>query len=292
MNNNISERGLEFVQLLSGELARGNVDLPSFPDLAFRIKRALDDPNASAKRVATVVGTDPVFTARLLNVANSAAMGTLPDVQIREIPTAIARMGFKMAQTVAMSIALQQLMKKESGSKLAAQFDQLWWHSLSVAAISYLVAKNYTKINPDEAMIAGLMHDVGKIYIMVRAEEHAQDLCNDFARLEQVMYDWHTRVGQAILKNWSLPDDIVKVVFEHESLDRVVETADLSDVVLVSNLCAQAMDIDGTKLSTQSGAWIKIPAFQRLGLDKKEIFNVTEHSREEIESIVMVLGDR
>lgn len=183
-------------------------------------------------------------------------------------------------------------MKKESGSKLAPQFDLLWWHSLSVAAISYLVAKNYTKINPDEAMIAGLMHDVGKIYIMVRAEEHAEDLCDDFARLEQVMYDWHTRVGQAILKNWSLPDDIVKVVFEHESLDRVVETADLSDVVLVSNLCAQAMDIDGTKLSTQSDAWIKIPAFQRLGLDKKEIFNVTEHSREEIESIVMVLGDR
>lgn len=292
MNNNISERGLEFVQLLSRELARGNIDLPSFPDLAFRIKRALDAPNASAKRVATVVSTDPVFTARLLNVANSAAMGTLPDVQIRDIPTAIARMGFKMTLTVAMSIALQQLMKQGSGSKLAAQFDRLWWHSISVAAISYLIARSYTKINPDEAMIAGLMHDIGKIYIMVRAEEYAEDLCDHFASLEQVMYDWHTRVGQAILKNWGFPGDMAAVVSQHESLDRLVEAADLCDVVLASNLCAQAMDVDGTEMSTQTGRWIKIPAFQRLGLNDEAIINVIEHSREEIESSVMVLGAR
>lgn len=290
--NNISERGLEFVQLLSGELARGNVELPSFPDLAFRIKRALDDPKASVRRVATVVGTDPVFTARLLNVANSAAMGTLPDVQIRDIPTAIARMGFKMAQAVTMSIALQQLMKRESGSRLAGQFDRLWWHSVSVAAISYLVAKNYREINPDEAMVAGLMHDVGKIYVMVRAEEHAEDLCDDFARLEQIMFEWHSPVGHAILRNWGMPDDMAEVVNEHESVDRIVEVADLTDVVLVSNLCAHAMDVDSAEMATQICDWAKIPAFQRLGLSEEAIINITEHSREKIESIVMVLGDR
>lgn len=287
--SNISERGLQCVQLLCDELASGVVDLPSFPDVAFRIKKALDDPNASAKQVATVVGTDPVFTARLLNVANSAALGTMPDRQIRDIPTAIARMGFKMAHTVAMSIAFQQLLKNTAGKKLANEFEMLWQHSLNVAATSYLIAKAYRRINPDEAMIAGLMHDVGKIYIMVRAEESFPDLCDDIESLQTVIQEWHTRVGEAILKNWGLASDMAAVAGTHETLDRQVEVADLSDAVLIGNLLAYLMD-DESNNKCAPPQWDEIPAFSRLGLNDDAIRDITENSREEIRSIIFALG--
>lgn len=292
--------GFEFIQTLSDELSKGQVKLPAFPEVAMRIKSALEDPDMSTQQIAKLVVSDPVFSARLLKVANSAALNT-SGKQIKEIPAAITRMGFKMAHSIAVSIAMDQVMNEPSSS-LASEFQKLWQHSVTVAALCYVITKKQlrhpnvrqSKINPDEAMLAGLMHDIGKTYILSRAENHPT-LIADPEALEQVMFDWHTGIGSAIIENWEFDEAMINVADEHELLDRETfmpgHATDLTDIVLVANLMAHTIE-EGAESNYEQHLeeWAEIPAFARLGLDTETISEINESSREEVDSIISALG--
>ncbi|MEZ0121731.1 MAG: HDOD domain-containing protein [Candidatus Reddybacter sp.] len=292
--------GFEFIQTLSDELSKGQVKLPAFPEVAMRIKSALEDPDMSTQQIAKLVVSDPVFSARLLKVANSAALNTSGN-KIKEIPAAITRMGFKMAHSIAVSIAMDQVMNKPSSS-LASEFQKLWQHSVTVAALCYVITKKQarhpsvrqSKINPDEAMLAGLMHDIGKTYILSRAENHPA-LIADSEALEQVMFDWHTGIGSAIIENWEFDEAMINVADEHELLDRETfipgHATDLTDIVLVANLMSHTIE-EGAESNYEQHLeeWTEIPAFARLGLDAETISEINESSREEVDSIISALG--
>ena len=260
--------GFEFIQTLSDELSKGQVKLPAFPEAAMRIKSALEDPNMSTQQIAKLVVSDPVFSARLLKVANSAALNVSGN-QIKDIPTAITRMGFKMAHSIAVSIAMDQVMNAPANQR-------------------------QNRINPDEAMLAGLMHDIGKTYILTRAESYPT-LIEDPQALEQVMFDWHTGIGSAIIENWEFDEAMMNVADEHELYDREPFTpghaTDLTDVVLVANLMAHLIE-EGDEADEEEhlGEWRQIPAFERLGLDDAAISEIKDSSREEIDSIISALG--
>ena len=283
--------GFEFVQSLSEELSKGTVKLPSLPDIALKIKNILEDPDVSAKQVAKVVSTEATFTARLLKVANSAALNS-SGTTIKDIPTAITRMGFKMAHSIAVAIAMDQVLNAHSMGKLDNYFKELWLHSLHVAAFSCVIAKKRTKIKPDEALIAGLLHDVGKIYLLARMESYPE-LTEDAQTFEAVIAEWHTGVGAAILEAWRFSDELVLVADEHETLDRVPTNdqggtsfeADLTDVVLVANQFSHAIE-QGNEMNPE---WAQIKSFERLKLDDELIHEIMVQSKEEIDSIVNAL---
>jgi len=278
-----SEIGFKFVQDLAHQLSGGNLELPAFPDVAIRIQKVLNDPNVDAGKVARAVSSDPVISARLLKVANSAANRGV--VNIGDIPTAVTRLGFKMAHNTAVSIAVEQLMQAESEDALKPRLKKLWTHSLQVAAISFVLAKKQTNINPDEAMLAGLVHDIGKFYILTRMKNYP-DLFGQPDAMDEVMRDWHTGVGRAILESWRFSEELATAVDEHEMLERsVLGQADLTDVVLVANLCAHS-----NKHLREDLDWNTVTAVSRLRLDKEGLNQVMSESEEEIQSIVQALS--
>jgi len=278
-----SEIGFKFVQDLALQLSGGNLELPAFPDVAIRIQKVLNDPNVDAGKVARAVSSDPVISARLLKVANSAANRGV--VNIGDIPTAVTRLGFKMAHNTAVSIAVEQLMQAESEDALKPRLKKLWTHSLQVAAISFVLAKKQTNINPDEAMLAGLVHDIGKFYILTRMKNYP-DLFGQPDAMDEVMRDWHTGVGRAILESWRFSEELATAVDEHEMLERsVLGQADLTDVVLVANLCAHS-----NKHLREDLDWNTVTAVSRLRLDKEGLNQVMSESEEEIQSIVQALS--
>lgn len=287
---NTNAVGFQFVRSLGEDLSQGTIELPSFPDTAFRIKNALEDPDVTARNIAKIVSADPVFAARLINVANSAALSNRCGKPVQDLPTAVTRIGFKMAHTVAMSVAMHQVLKSAPGGKLHKAFNELWRHSLNVAAFSYVVAKSYSKINPDEAMIAGLMHDIGNIYIMSRAEKNFPELCDDPATLGEVLHEWHTGVGHAILINWGFDEAMAQAADEHETLDRLADKTDLADVVLVANVFAHALEQNQLTSEDFDQQWHQIPAFGRLGLKDEAIMEIAASSLEEVLTIIATLG--
>lgn len=161
----------------------------------------------------------------------------------------------------------------------------LWKHSVHVSAIAYVIAKNHSKVNPDEAMLAGLLHDIGKFYIFTRSEKHPE-LFADAEAMESLLSQWHTGIGHAILEAWDFSEDIANTANDHDDLERPhIGQPDVTDVVITANLCAYwdklADDFD----------WPSVTAAQRLKLDHDAIQEILKASNEEIQSIMQALGN-
>ena len=158
-----------FVQSLAGELSSGKVDLPSFPDVALQVRRVLADDNVTPEKVVRIVGSEPALAARLLQIANSAALN-LSGKAVTDLRTAVARMGFNMVRSAAIAFAMSQLKKVDALKGLEGPLDQLWQRSAAVAAMSHVVARRFSKVNPDTALLAGLLHGIGQLYIHPRSQ--------------------------------------------------------------------------------------------------------------------------
>ncbi len=280
----VREAAHDFIRDLGHELSAGKLTIPAFPDAAMRIKTALEDPDVSADKVARAVGSDPVFSARLLKVANSALVNGAGE-RIDDLKMAVTRMGFKLAYNTAVLIAVEQVMSAHDSRLLHPHLEALWHHSVQVAAYSYAIAKQKTSIKPDSAMLAGLLHDIGKFYILAKAE-HYPNLFSNTPALEGILDEWHTGVGRSIMEAWHFSEEMCLAADEHEELARTHDNpADLTDVVMVANLFSHK-DEDEFIPALE---WDAIPATQRLQLSKEDAVEIMLASQVEIDTIMQLL---
>ena len=203
-----------FIQELAAGLSRKEIELPSFPDVAIRVRRVLADEDVSAKDVVRVVGSEPALAARIMQMANSAALGHVGK-PIADLRAAITRIGFNLVRSAAISFAMGQVRRAENLKSLGGSLQSHWEHSSLVAAFSHVVARRLTKVNADTALLAGLLHGVGKLYILTQAVRHPA-LFNDQAAYFEVERDWHVSIAKALLETWQIPEDIVSAIEGHE----------------------------------------------------------------------------
>ena len=130
----IRAAALEFLHRLATEVSKGSVDLPCFPDVVFRIRKALADPNTTAEKTVTIIGAEPRLAARLLQSANSAAFNT-SGRPLTDLRSAITRLGHQLVQSATMAYAVQQLKHAESLRSIAKPLSELWNQCISVAAV-------------------------------------------------------------------------------------------------------------------------------------------------------------
>src|SRR5689334_21783441 len=237
----IDTEAFAFVQALASELSKGKVDLPSFPDIALRVRQVLADEQVTQDKVVRVVGSEPALAARLMQIANSAALN-FSGKSITELRTAIARMGFNMVRSAAIAFAMSQLKKVDSLKGLEKPLDDLWKRSAAVAAMSHAVARRYSKVNPDTALLAGLLHGIGQLYILRRSAQHPGLFANQ-ATYTGIVRDWHGAIAKALLENWEMANEVVEAVSGFEDLDRQHSgPVDLTDIITVGNLLAAFKD--------------------------------------------------
>ena len=124
----------------ASELSAGKVDLPSFPEIAVRVRRILSDPNSSVDQVVRVVGSEPALSARLMRIANSASLNRSGKA-VTDLRTAINRIGHNMVRSASISFAMAQIRKSNKLAGLEDQLKQLWNESTSVAALSFVLAR-------------------------------------------------------------------------------------------------------------------------------------------------------
>jgi HD-like signal output (HDOD) protein len=214
------QEAFAFVQELAAELNRGTVDLPSFPDIALRVRQVLADDSVSTEQVVRVINSEPALAAQLLRISNSRPMNS------------------SGRRSAAIGFAMAQLKRVEGLKGLEQPLDQLWQRSAAVAAMCYVVARRHTRVNADSALLAGMLHGIGKLYILTRSAKHPA-LFNDQASLNEVIRDWSAPIAKALLENWSMPAEIVTAVSEFEDHGREHDGAvDLTDVLTVSSMLA------------------------------------------------------
>jgi HD-like signal output (HDOD) protein len=281
----VDAEAFAFVQALAAELSKGKVDLPSFPDIALRVRQILADEQVSQEQVVRVVGSEPALAARLLQIANSAAIN-FSGKAITELRTAINRMGHNMVRSAAIAFAMSQLKKVDSLKGLEKPLDDLWKQSAAVAAMSHAVARRFSRVNPDTAMLAGLLHGIGKLYILTRSSKHPA-LFAEAGTYNQIVRDWHGAVARALLENWDMAEEIVSAVSEYEDLEREHSgPVDLTDVLTVGSLLAAFKEHpESLEINMHD-----VAACQRMKIDRAAYEKLIDESESEIEALRQALG--
>jgi HD-like signal output (HDOD) protein len=276
----------DFIRSLAGELSGGKVDLPSFPEIAIRVRRILSDPNSSIDQVVRVVGSEPALAARLLRISNSASLNRTGRA-ITDLRTAINRIGYNMVRSASISFAMSQIRKSNQLAGLEPYLNDLWQRSTLVAAFAFVLARTCTRINPDEAMLTGMMHGIGKLYVLTRAVDHPV-LFADSGALADIIKEWHPSIGKAILENWDFPEVMAQAVGDQEDHSRTEpEAPDLSDIVAIAVLMADF----STDFAALEAALAGLPASVRLHLNDARTSTVLQDCAAEVTALGAALGD-
>ncbi len=275
----------EFVRELAAELSARAVELPSFPEVALRVQRVLSDETVALERVVRVIGAEPGLATRVLQMANSAALhpGGRP---IADLRAAIARLGFDLLRSAAISFAMVQLQRAQEHKSIAVPLRLLWQRSVRVATTSLVVARHAGTLNADEALLAGLLHNVGRLYVLTRAARHPM-LFEDAAGYAEVVRQWHVPIARALLENWRVADELVEAICTVES-DEFEPRGPLSlaDVLATAQLVAslrEQPELLAARITESRCA-------ARLGVKAGQIDTLLAQARSELQALEAALG--
>ncbi|MGA2025079.1 MAG: HDOD domain-containing protein [Steroidobacteraceae bacterium] len=283
---NVSVEAFEFVRELASELSASTIELPSFPDVALQVQRVLSENSASTERVVRVLGAEPMLAARVLSMANSAAI--CPGGKaVTDLRSAVTRLGFDALRAAAVSFAMAQLRRARQYQSIERQLSVLWQHSALVAALCFVIARRKGGASADTAMLTGLVHGVGKLYILTHALGHPW-LFGDQAAYMRIVRDWHGNIAKALLENWNMADEIVNAVhsYEDQGRDGRGQGGQLADVLDVADTLSVCKDVPELLQERIAGS----KAAARLGLNAEICRTLVMESAEELGALREALG--
>jgi HD-like signal output (HDOD) protein len=262
------------------------LEVPELPELGLRVRRAVEDPRVGSAEIARMVQADPALAARLIRVANSALYGGVTPV--RNLREAVVRLGLAVTRDLVVSFTLKNLFQSEHRA-LHQRILELWRRSSMVAAICFTIARITRCCEPEQALLAGLVHDLGAAALLREAASHPE-LLDDPARLDALLERLRGEVGGLVLERWAFGPELVRVAREarHWQRDPRPEP-DLCDVVVVAQLHGFAEDdaLDGLPAPDAT------PACRKLGLDElttRQRIRILDDAKEEIAELRRLLA--
>ena len=223
--------------------------LRPFPVVASRVLAVCNSEDADVMEMAEVMQCDPAMSLRLLRIANSAQYGY--SGEIATVEHAIVVLGFRAVRNLALSVSALSVFNEGESAQEARQ--QLWQHSLGCAAVARQLAPHVSRITPDEAFLAGIMHDVGKLvffdvvpddYAIVCQTADCQSIIEVEARSFGIT---HQDIGQRCGDEWELPAEINAAIGFHHTPQSAQDSEELVAVISVADYLAHAwqLDLDG-----------------------------------------------
>jgi HD-like signal output (HDOD) protein len=263
------------------------MELPSLPDIAFRVGKAIKNPENDITGISKIIQTDAALTARLIQVANSPLYRGTTDVTTCRM--AISRLGMNATRNLTYSFAMKQLFKTKSPT-LKNFMVSIWRHSSRVAAISALISRHVPRMDADQALLAGLVHDIGSLPIIAHCKQYPEVL-EDPKELHRIIRNLRPQIGAMILRKWKFPSDIVNAALEADNWRRDGSNAiDLADVVIT----AQVHSYFGSPAYDKLPPLSHIKPFTKIsiagGLTPEKSLEILEASKEEIQQMMQLLG--
>ncbi len=267
---------------LRKDIASKNYTLPPLPENAHRIRRLINDPQSSLQKISKLISSDPVLTGRLIQAANSPLFRGL--IKIQDIQSAVNRLGMTCIQNMVISLSVASLYGG-STEWIRTRMREIWNISIKVAAVSEVLSRRYQHLEGSEALLAGLLHDIGSVPLLQICAKRFGKPENP-EMLDQAIRTLSPQLSEWILKNWHLADMINTVPMATVNIDQTrTGEVDYSDLVLVAKLHA----VRGSTHPLANIKWNNIPVFAKLGLTPEESVNVIRDARQEIQEVMSVL---
>jgi len=268
--NSIQEKAEHFLTEVKEAVSTEKLLLPSLPDVALKIKAECEKEDSSAQTIANVISQDPAMSVRLLQVANSTIYRT--HISTDNIHMAISKLGLKLVRDLIISLSMKQLYRASS-DVIAERFRELWITSTKTAALAHLLASKHPHLDTEKAMLAGLIHNIGALPIILMAEDD-DDLFDKPEALCKVVQKMQGEVGAYIFQKWHFPEYMVDVSSNcyqfRRTHDDIADYTDIIQVALIQGSIYTGLDCPED--------WSTVPAFSKLGIDtESHVLDIEEN---------------
>ena len=254
---------------------------PTLPEVALKVREAAEDPDVGIPQISKVIGNDAALTARIIKVVNSPLLRS--NKEITDLQMAVSRLGINYTCNLATGLAMEQIFQATS-DVVDRKMREVWNKSTEIAGICHVLCRHYTRLMPDQATLAGLVHQIGVLPILTYAEEH-NELLADSISLNHVIEQIHPIIGDKILRTWEFPEPIAIVPSQYLDFTRDSAKVDYVDIVQVATLQSYL----GSEHPYTQLDWSKVPAFAKLGLDPQVDMQADEDLSAAMEAAMSML---
>ena len=256
----IKQHADEVLKRLSTAVETDQIKLPTLPEVALKIRSAVEKGDHSAGEIADLLAQDSALSARLLQLANSPLYRTRTEID--SLQMAITRLGVRIVKELVVMLAIKQAFTS-TNKELNEQFKRVWQTSIDVASVCRVFAKSQSELDAEHAVLAGLIHNIGALPIIEMAEREPA-LIPDTETLKLITEEIQSTLGGKILSFWNFPQSLVDVASLCDNFNRERNSsADYVDLVQAAILHTQHTPEKAPE------NWADIPAVVKLGLDPK-----------------------
>lgn len=254
-------------------------------EMALKLQRVLDDPDCSVDDLAKLVRTDPLLSARVVAVANSAIYNPSGRA-IADIRTAMSRIGFNTLRVLAAAVVVRQMEGMARTPAHRQMAIRLWEHTAHVAALCQVIARRVTHVDPDTAFFAGIVHEVGGFYLISRGPDFPGLLEGEDGSLLAWEEGGAAEVGRAVLKRLSIPARVEEAVEGLWEGYLAMPPQSLADTLLLADELAPV----ASPLSQLAGAGREGTEAQiDFALDDETLSGILQESAEDVASLIAAL---
>lgn len=271
-----AEQTIDLAADIRADIESNSVQLPTLPEVALRVRDAVESETADAETVAIMVGNDAALSARLLQVANSPLYRGQSEID--SLQQAVTRLGLKMVKSLVVSLAMKQIFQATSYA-LDVEFRRIWDESLQVAAISRLLAQNVPELENEQAMLGGLIYNIGALPILTKIDEMC-GFAADRQVVNQLIDQLAPEIGGKILRHWNFAASLVDIPEAvHDLSYDPGPTPTYADIVQVAHLQCLSAAGDG------GHDWSGIPSFAKVGVKPEVVIVDLEGPAREIAEV-------
>ncbi len=253
----MNQQAQHIYSLICKAVETDQLKLPTLPEVALKVKSAVESEDQTAADIADLLIQDSALSARLLQLANSPLYRARH--KIDNLQTAISRLGLRIVKDLVIMLAIKQAFKA-SDAKVDQQFRAIWQCSIDVASVSRVLSQSQGSLESEQAIVAGLIHNIGSLPLIELAERQPQ-LFEDLPLADAIPM-LQSELGKKILSFWGFPQMLVNVASEWNQYEREhAGDADYVDLVQVAVLHTEHRPSNTPEDLTH------IQAFGKLGLD-------------------------
>ncbi len=287
-----SETG-EVRQLMTEEFAAGYVHLPSFPDVVLLVQHVLNDDRVDVEQIVQAVNVEPLLATQVLRIANSATFDSAAR-QIRDMPMAVQRIGNPMVRAAALSFGVQQLRNSEEMRRLRDRISAQWRRGVVVGAISKALSTQMRMASPDTALFAGLLHVMGRLYVLTRLNRTPW-LLDQPGLAERLMDQLGGYAGSALLETWQMPAEITSAVADYGNPERdLTGQIGLTDLLAGGTVLADLLPPSRTDYLDQiqlANVYLQTePLWKRMGRTRENCSDALHRALEDVQQLRAMFG--
>jgi HD-like signal output (HDOD) protein len=222
---------LEALKSIAAQAGRGELTFPTSVDATLKLQRALLDGDCHVDTAARLVQAEPLLAARTVSIANSVAYNRAGN-DVTNVRAAVQRVGFRTLGALAAAVIVRQLASEITDPALRARADRLWEHSAHVAALAQVVARRVSRVDPETAMFAGIVHEVGGFYLLSRAGDYPGLLDGE---PEEWIEHGEVALGRAVLLRLGVPAPVMGAIEALWNGMRALPPETLGDTLMLAN---------------------------------------------------------